>query len=317
MNAAASPRVGASRDEGYFPEGSILRRIHSERAVGLFYGQRALMIGALNPLTFVGTLLHTNARLKPFQRLSHTAEVFETIFFDTKAEADKMLAFVDRLHQRVKGEMPEDAGAVKAGTPYSAFDPELMLWTMAVIADSGPFFYELFVGELSDEEHEQLWQDYVRFAELFGMPRSAAPATHREFREWFDGKLASDEMHLTPEAHEIGYATAFEIPMPAYRAPAKAVHDLIMLGALPERVRELYGIPYSRRQQVAFRAVVRGLRGARPVTPRSIRQGYNTGHFRMVARTERRRLERGDPTPQASPAAKAATELGAPAGRSR
>src|SRR4051794_3917368 len=143
--------------DGYFPEGSILRRIHSERAVGLFYGQRALMIGALNPLAFVGTTEHTNAKQKPFQRLSHTAEVFETIFFGTRAEADRSLAFVQRLHERVRGEMPEDAGSVRAGTPYSAFDPDLMLWTLAVIADSGPFFYELFVERLSEHEREKLW----------------------------------------------------------------------------------------------------------------------------------------------------------------
>ena len=299
MSAVAAPaRLPGTPDEGYFPEGSILRRIHSERAVGLFYGQRALMVGALNPLAFVGTTEHTAAKLKPFQRLSHTAEVFETIFFGTKAEADKVLAFVHRLHERVEGEMPEDAGRVSAGTPYSAFDPELMLWTMAVIADSGPFFYELFIDRLSDYEQERLWQEYVRFGELFGMPREAAPSSHREFRAWFDGMLDSDEMHLTPDAREVGYATAFEIPMPAYRAPAKAVHDLIMLGSLPDRVRELYGISYSRAQQRAFRAVVRGLRGARPLTPRTIREGYNTGHFRMVARTERRRLRRGDRTPQ-------------------
>jgi uncharacterized protein (DUF2236 family) len=299
VSAVAAPaRTPGTRDDGYFPEGSILRRIHSERAVGLFYGQRALMIGALNPLAFVGTIEHTNARLKPFQRLAHTAEVFETIFLGTRAEADKVLAFVHRLHERVEGEMPEDAGRVPAGTPYSAFDPELMLWTMAVIADSGPFFYELFVDRLGDDEHERLWQEYVRFGELFGMPREVAPQSHREFRDWFDGMLASDEMHLTPDAREVGYATAFEIPMPAYRAPAKAVHDLIMLGSLPARVRELYGISYSRPQQLAFWAVVQGLRGARPLTPRSIREGYNTGHFRMVARTERRRLRRGDRTPQ-------------------
>jgi uncharacterized protein (DUF2236 family) len=301
VSAVAAPARDRTSvgDEGYFPEGrSILRRVHSERAVGLFYGQRALMIGALNPLAFVGTIQHTNAKMKPFQRLSHTAEVFETIFFGTRAEADKALGFVHRLHERVRGQMPEDAGQVPAGTPYSAFDPELMLWTLAVIADSGPFFYELFVDRLSEYEREQLWQEYARFGELFGMPREAAPSTHREFREWFEGKLASDEMYLTPDAHEIGYATAFEIPMPVYRAPAKAVHDLIMLGSLPARVRELYGISYSRRQERAFRAVVRGLRGARPVTPRSLREGYNTGHFRMVARTERRRLRRGDRTPQ-------------------
>jgi uncharacterized protein (DUF2236 family) len=276
--------------EGYFPEGSILRRVHSQRAVGLFYGQRALMIGALNPLAFVGTLEHTNARLKPFQRLSHTAEVFETIFFGTREEADRVLAFVHRLHERVVGEMSADAGPFPKGTPYSAFDPELMLWTLAVIADSGPVFYELFVDRLSAGEREQLWREYVRFGELFGMPPDAAPATHREFREWFDGKLASEQMHLTPEAREIGYSTAFEIPLPSLRAPAKAVHDLIMLGSLPARVRELYGIGYSPAQRRAFRATVAALRAARPVTPRIIREGYNTGSFRLVARTERKRL---------------------------
>ena len=287
------------REEGYFPEGrSILRRVHSERAVGLFYGQRALMIGALNPLAFVGTIEHTNAREKPFQRLSHTAETFETIFLGTRAEADRALAFVHRLHERVRGAMPRDAGVVPAGTPYSAFDPELMLWTLAVIADSGPFFYELFVDRLSDAEKEQLWDEYLRFGELFGMPREVAPPSHREFREWWERKLASDQMHLTPEAREIGYATAFEIPLPRHRAPAKTVHDLIMLGSLPGRVREIYGLGYGRRQRAAFRAVVRALRGARPLTPRTIRCGYNTGSFRLVARTERRRLERGERTSQ-------------------
>jgi uncharacterized protein (DUF2236 family) len=284
--------------EGYFPEGSILRRVHSERAVGLFYGQRALMIGALHPLAFVGTVEHTNAKLAPFQRLAHTAEAFETIFFGTTEEADRVLAFVHRLHERVRGEMPEDAGTVAKGTPYSAFDPELMLWTLAVIADSGPAFYELFVGRLSPREQELLWQDYVRFGELFGMPRDAAPPSHAAFRAWFDAKLASEGMHLTADARRIGYATAFEIPLPSYRAPAKAVHDLIMLGSLPPRVRELYGLRYSPRQVRAFRATVRAMRGVRPVTPRVIREGYNTSSFRLVARTERRRLREGTRTPQ-------------------
>ena len=278
----------------------MLRRVHSQRAVGLFYGQRALMIGALNPRAFVGTLEHTNARLKPFQRLSHTAEVFETIYFGSREEADRVLAFVHQLHERVVGEMPADAGQFPKGTPYSAFDPELMLWTLAVIADSGPVFYELFVDRLTADEREALWQDYIRFGELFGMPREVAPPTYPEFREWFDGKLASDEAHLTPDARETGYATAFEIPLPTYRAPAKAVHDLIMLGSLPARVRELYGISYSPAQRRAFRATVAAMRAARPITPRVIREGYNTGSFRLVARTERRRLREGGRTPQAA-----------------
>ena len=287
-------------DEGYFPAGrSILRRVHSQRAVGLFYGQRALMIGALNPLNFVGTHEHTKARLTPFQRLARTAEEFETIFFGTRAEADQVLERVHRLHRSVEGELVEDAGPTPAGTPYSAFDPELMLWTMAVIADSGPYFYELLVRELSPDEREQLWQEYVRFAELFGMPRDVAPPTHREFRTYFDGYLAGEEAHLTEAAGYIGRAVAMEIPLPSIYGPAKRVHDLIMLGSLPEVVRRHYGLSWSPAQQAAFRAVVASLRAARPVTPRRIRRGYNTDSFRLVARTERRRLERGEPTPQA------------------
>jgi uncharacterized protein (DUF2236 family) len=278
----------------------MLRRVHEQRAVGLLFGQRALMIGALNPVAFTGTLEHTAGRMRPFRRLAHTGKVFEEIFFGTRDEADRALAFVHRLHERVEGELPERAGIYGAGTRYSAFDPELMFWTLAVIADSGPYFYELFVRELSDREHEELWQDYVRFGELFGMPRSAAPATHREFRTWWDETLASDAMHLTPDAHEIGYATAFEIPLPASRQPAKRVHDLIMLGSLPPRVRELYGLDFSRAQRLAFQATVGALRAARPVTPDRVRRGRNADQYDLVARTEQRRIERGEPTPQAA-----------------
>ena len=52
-------------------------------------------------------------------------------------------------------------------------------------------------------------------------------------------------MFLTDEARYVGHATAFEIPMPAHQQPGKRVHDLLMLGSLPPRVRELYGLDYT------------------------------------------------------------------------
>ena len=286
-------------DDGYFPRGrSVLRRVHEQRAVGLFFGQRALMIGALNPLAFTGTIEHTRGRLKPFARLAHTGKAFESIFFGSRAEADETLAWVGRMHERVEGELVDDAGATPAGTRYSAFDPELMLWTMAVIADSAPLFYELLVRRLSAAEKEALWRDYVRFAELFGMPRDVAPASWGEFRAWWEETLASERMHLTPVARYVGYATAFEIPLPAVYGPAKRIHDLIMLGSLPPRVRELYGLEWGRAQQVAFTAAVSAMKRSRPLVPRAIRRGPNADAYDLVARTERRRVERGEATPQ-------------------
>ncbi len=289
----------AAPDDGYFPRGrSLLRQVHEEHIVGLLYGQRALCIGALAPLNYVGTTEHSYARLTPFRRLVHTGHAFEKIYLGTRSEADHVLTYVGRLHEQVRGTLPEDAGIIPKGTPYSALDPRLMLWTVAVIADSAQRFYELLVRKLSASEREALWQDYLRFGELFGMPRDCSPTSYREFRAYWDAKLASDELYLTEEARYIGYATAFEIPLPTLHQPGKRVHDLLMLGSLPPRVRELYEIPFTSRQRLAFDAAVLAVRSARRLTPGPLTRGWNTEAFDRVAETERSRIERGKPTPQ-------------------
>src|SRR5207302_10096638 len=85
--------------KGYFPPGkSVLRRVMRERAVGLLYGQRALMLGALQPLAFIGTMQRSKAQRSPFRRLAHTAEMFDAVFFGSREEADRALAFTARLH---------------------------------------------------------------------------------------------------------------------------------------------------------------------------------------------------------------------------
>lgn len=289
-------------DDGYFPRGrSVLRQVHEERLVGLFFGQRALAIGALQPVNYTGTSQSTGGRERPFRRLVRTALDFEAIYFGTRAEADTVLAKVRRMHERVNGELPEDAGPFPAGTRYDAFDPELMLWTVAVAAESALYFYELFVRRLSDAERDAFWQDYVRFAELFGMPRSVAPQTYADFAAWWDERLASDEMHLTDEARRTGRFVALKIPMPWANQPAKRLHDLVMLGSFPPRVRELYGLSWSPAQARAFPLAVGLLRGLRSVAPERVRHGSCASSFALVERTERERIARGKPTPQLPP----------------
>jgi uncharacterized protein (DUF2236 family) len=287
-------------DDGYFPRGSsMLRTVHEEKAVGLMYGQRALCVGAVKPLNYVGTSLHTRNKRTPFRRIAHTGGMFEAVFFGTRAQADRVLAAVDLMHERVAGALPEDAGPhYPAGTPYSAFDPDLMLWTVAVIADSATWFYDRLVRPLTSEEREALWQDYLRFAELFKMPRSAAPSTYREYRIWYARQLAGPDLHLTEEARFMGHASAFEIPMPTSRHLGKRLHDLVMLGSLPARVRDLYGLSYTRAQSLACSAVLASGRFARQHAPSSLTHGSCIPEFEMVALTEQRRIERGQPTPQ-------------------
>jgi uncharacterized protein (DUF2236 family) len=281
----------SSDDDTYYfaPGRSMARRVQGERSVGLLYGQRALLIGALEPLTYTGTMLSTNSGDHPFTRLARTAKIQETVFLGTRAEADKALGAVHRLHERIKGTLPEAAGAHAAGAVYSAFDPKLMLWTLAVIADSGRAMYEAMARPLSEAEREALWQDYVRFGELFGLPASEVPGSYREFRAWFDGRLASPDLYATPHALEMAPLVAFRQPVPAAARGNLATQNLIIKGTLPARVREIFGIRWSRSHEAAFRSLTAAHRRARPAFPRSMRRGRNDVFFDVVTQGERRR----------------------------
>jgi uncharacterized protein (DUF2236 family) len=292
----------AGDDSYYFPPGrSLARRVHGDRAVGLLYGQRALLIGALEPLTYTGTMLSTRAADRPFDRLARTAKIQETVFLGTRAEADRELAKVHRLHERIKGTIPERAGPHAAGTPYSAFDPELMLWTLAVIADSGREMYETMVRPLSDYEREQLWQDYVRFGELFGLPRSEVPGSHREFRAWWEERLSSPDLQATEHGLEMAPLVAFRQPVPPPARANIALQNHIIKGTLPPRVREIFGIRWSRTHEAGFQAMAAAHRQARRAFPRPIRRGRNDVFFDLVARTERQRGGTVTPELQARP----------------
>jgi uncharacterized protein (DUF2236 family) len=139
---------------------------------------------------------------------------------------------------------------------------------------------------------------------LFGMPRSAAPGSYREFRAEFDDYLASDLPHLTDEAHTVGSYLAgakrgdYDTPPPL--RPLFRTIDLVVKGSLPRRIRQMYGFSWTPAQRVAFRTAVQATRALyfepprfvpRPLDP--VLRGSNLGPFKIVAATERRQLRRG------------------------
>ena len=285
--------------DSYFPRGeSVLRRVMDERCVGTLYGQRALCIGTLKPLNYVGTTEHSHHLATPFKRFARTATMFERVYFGDRAQADATLAAVAGMHRRVKGELHEGAGPRHpAGTPYNALDPKLMLWTMGNLVDSSTWFYERLVRPLSDANREALWQDWVRFGELFGLPREHVPASYTEFRCWFDEQLAGDELFLSAEARYMGRTSAFEIPMPASRQPYKQMHDALMLYSLPTRVRELYGLRLTAKAALTATGMIAFHRRMRPLLPTRVATGSCIGAFKLVERTEAQRIAHGRSTP--------------------
>ena len=286
--------MGDARGEGYFPRGrSVLRRVHGARIVGVLYGQRALLLQATHPLAFAGLIANTSGLDAPFARLAHTATTMEAVFFGTRAEADRETARVRALHARVQGEIDAGAGPHPAGSGYSANAPELLLWILACLADSAQAAYEGFVRRLDEAEREAFWDDYLTVGELFGLPRSDAPRTYAAYRAYIRERLSSDELFVTDDARELGRRVAFELPVPRGREPALAVINFAVLGLLPSRVRELYGLDWDRSRQLAFDALRAGLRVGSRFTPARLRRGSSAPDYEVVRRAERDRLAAG------------------------
>ncbi|MFQ6328730.1 oxygenase MpaB family protein [Nocardia sp. CWNU-33] len=291
---------------GYFADNSMARRVMSKRAVGLTYGQRALVIGAVHPLLYVGTAENTEHRMTPYTRLALTGKLFEAVFLGSKDEADRALAFTRNKHSKVRGALPEDAGSHHpAGTGYSASDPHLMFMTMAFAFDSAEVMYDLLVRPLTDGEREALYQDYVRWAELFGMPREAAPGSYPMFRKYFDAYLRSDELFLTDEARLVGsYLAGQRVPYPQ-RMPLQQVTSaffLLVQGSLPARIRDMYGMRWGIAEQIAYGALATAVRTAHiapPLVPPVLRgtlAGPSAPVYRLVSRREHELARTGRPS---------------------
>lgn len=242
---------------GYFAKDSMVVRALRQRAVSLTYGQRALVMGALHPRLFVGTAQHTAHRSTPYTRLGLTARLFESVFLGSKEEADLALKFAAKRHAPVNGTMGVHGGdAHPLGSPYSAADPGLMWWTAAFTLDSVEFMYDHLVRRMVDAEREELFHGFVRWAELFGMPRDAAPASYAEFRQAFDAWLASEEPFLVDEAYLVGRHIAgtsgYHLPLGFVVSPTLRT---VVQGSLPSKVRDAYDIPWRPIDEQAWRAL--------------------------------------------------------------
>src|SRR3954452_16804604 len=288
--SASLRRVGHPQQSGYFPAGeSMLRKVHGERAVGLLYGQRALLMQATHPVAFTGLVGSTSGLHAPFERLARTAQMMETVYFGERAEADRVTARVRAMHGRVRGTTDRPAGPHPAGTSYAADRPDMLLWILACLADSAMAVYRSFVGPLADPaQRERFWSDYLLVGELFGLDRSHAPPDYGGFRDYMRERLRSDELFVTDEAREIGRKVAFQLPLPAHRRPVLPAINLAVVGTLPPRVRRLYRIAWTPAHDAAFMALTRGTRLARPLLPHDVRRGRSARDYEVVARAERR-----------------------------
>jgi uncharacterized protein (DUF2236 family) len=241
-----------NRADSYFPEDSVLRRVHRERAVALS-GPRALLLQATHPVAWAGFFASTGSLDEPYERLRRTAQVMDTIAFGPRARADKATRRVRAMHRRVKGELSEPAGRWPAGTPYAADDPVLLLWILAALADSALVVYGRYVAPLTRDDRDAYWQDYRQIGRLFALRDEDMPETIEDFDAYMTRMLEGDDLFVTPDARELAVRIVMRPPVPLWARPLLETANQITVGLLPPRVRRMYGFAWDPGRELALR----------------------------------------------------------------
>lgn len=225
---------------GYFDDSSILRRIHRERAVALS-GPRALLMQAAHPLAVSGLLAHSTALEEPYERLARAAQALSTIGFGSREEADEVGRRVRSMHRRVRGRLPTAVGPYAAGTPYRADDPELLMWVLFTLVDSGLVVYRKYVGSLSRGEEAAYWEDYKVIGRLFGLRDRDLPQTIDDLDRYRAEMLGGDQLFVTDWARRQARKIVLEPPVPWKARPLLETVNFVTIALLPDPIRDQYG----------------------------------------------------------------------------
>lgn len=230
----------AASEEGYFQAGSLIRRVHGERAVAIS-GARALLMQAAHPLAVFGLLSHSSALEEPYERLARTAETMNTISFGSRRDADRVTKRIRAMHRGVSGRLPSAVGRYPAGTPYRADDPELLLWVLFTLVDSAIVLHGHYVRPLSRHEQAEFWENYKVVGRLFGLRAKDMPATLEDLDAYRRRMLDGDELLVTPWARERARRIVLSPPVPRLARPALETANFVTIALLPDPIREQYG----------------------------------------------------------------------------
>ncbi|MDP1028090.1 oxygenase MpaB family protein [Sphingomonas sp. KR1UV-12] len=116
-------------DAGLFGPGSATWAVHGDFTSMMIGGIASLLVQMLHPGALAGVWDHSDFRRDMTGRLRRTAQFISVTSYGSTEAAERMIARVRGVHDRVRGTLPD-------GTPYSANDPALLAWVHGVEVDS-------------------------------------------------------------------------------------------------------------------------------------------------------------------------------------
>jgi uncharacterized protein (DUF2236 family) len=250
------------------PVFTVSHRINAERLVLLGWS-RAILLQFAHPLIAAGIADHSGFRDKPMaavHRLRHTVRGMLALTFGDDVHRERALERILAIHRRVHGQLSIDVGSFPAGTPYSAEDPDLVLWVHATLVESVPMFYEMLIDPLTPNERDLYCAEAARVAVALNARPRDVPCSWAALQTYVDSMHASGQITVSVQARELAAAILFP-PFGLLGRPGTAMNRLLTLGTLPPNMRSQFGFGWTRRDDCALELTVRLLRTSRRTLP--------------------------------------------------
>lgn len=188
--------------------------------------------------------------------------VMKTVY---STEPQKWGRTVRDFHRNIKGEISD-------GSRYHALNPELFYWAHATFVDQVLYITDTFIRRLSYAEKVQIFEESKIWYELYGVSARSQPQTYEEFRAYWDDMLDRFVPHKT-----VVYATGYirqglprpkKVPAPVWNvvsAPLNAFMRTVIVGTLPQQMRDVCGLEWNDKRERNFQRFARGMRALNPL----------------------------------------------------
>ncbi len=217
----------------WFDDDRVIRRVHADASM-FVGGLRALLLQSLHPLAMAGVAQHSDFRSDPWGRLQRTADFLAATTFGPIPVAERAIARVRSVHQRVHGVAAD-------GRRYSANDPHLLRWVHVCEVDSFLTAYQRYGAQpLTDDEADQYVADASLVARRLGI--NEPPRSVRDLRA--ELKDFRDECAGTKEARDAARFLLLEPPLPLAARPAYTVLAAAAVSLLPAWTRWPLRLPW-------------------------------------------------------------------------
>jgi uncharacterized protein (DUF2236 family) len=243
-------RADAEREkERFFEPTSVSWKVVGH-PVALIGGFRALIIQTMHPLAMAGVAQYSDFRRDPLRRLRGTSTYVASVVFGDRATALAAAARVKKIHEHVNG-----IDRV-TGKPFSANDPETMLWVHCTEIHSFLAAYRAYAGHLTLAERDRYLAEQVVAAELIGIPRPMVPDSVAAYRKYFTEMLP--QLCVSAEAA----ATIDFVVRPKLSAQtpidlrlAATIFGPAAAALVPRGLRRLAGLPHRSKRELPVRAI--------------------------------------------------------------